>query len=583
MKLDDFRITLKQEMEVICQANGWKMDNEKLRGMAFEDWCFDFFADRYQIHDNKKADAILRNNDGGIDIIFESRDTQEVYIIQCKCPKLSSSDPISEESIKAFFANFALFKDQTYVVQRDGKNRRLYDLSIELNDWIERHFTIYFLYVSTGKVDDKSIAISNLYNKEFKKSNINIIFGVWGISELKDQYLQNKKIEETYPALVSLTLADGHFMEPKGELRNLTFAIRATELKRVALQHKDSLFNWNIRRYLSKKGEVNQSITRTIDEKPGLFYYFNNGISALCERFKFDSTSKNLNIEKLQIVNGAQTIGTIQRSTENRLTNVFVLVKLTEIPNSTKEKGVAAELIRTNNTQNKLNAPDFRSNDKIQLWIEQKFKDTKPKGELLQIDYGRKRPYPRSSAYKQVIKLQDLAKIRYAWLHDPRVAFADPAILTVMPEDGGLYAHAFGINGELVDLWTEDQFKDTLLAIHTFNFLSRELSEIESKNIEYKQISRLKYYALKLFKLYVDDIDPLDSENILTDLYLFGGKYSQFFTRAFKIISITLKQTYDEILNREEGTAFSLPRDSKVWELAKRRFADNLTLAKSLS
>jgi hypothetical protein len=57
---------------------------------------------------------------------------------------------------------------------------------------------------------------------------------------------------------------------------------------------------------------------------------------------------------------------------------------------------------------------------------------------------------------------------------------------------------------------------------------------------------------------------------------------SIFFERANKIIFRTLSQSYREILKRQEGTAFSLPRDSKVWELVKEKFEDNLSLLRDL-
>jgi hypothetical protein len=41
--------------------------------------------------------------------------------------------------------------------------------------------------------------------------------------------------------------------------------------------------------------------------------------------------------------------------------------------------------------------------------------------------------------------------------------------------------------------------------------------------------------------------------------------------------------TYREILKRQEGTAFSLPRDPEVWELVKEKFDDNLALLRDLA
>lgn len=80
--------------------------------------------------------------------------------------------------------------------------------------------------------------------------------------------------------------------------------------------------------------------------------------------------------------------------------------------------------------------------------------------------------------------------------------------------------------------------------------------------------------------MYVDQMLSAHPDTSLEELYAFGGKFKTFFDRAQKIIGLTLSQSYREILNREEGTAFSLPRDAKVWELVKRKFEDNLALVR---
>ena len=92
-----------------------------------------------------------------------------------------------------------------------------------------------------------------------------------------------------------------------------------------------------------------------------------------------------------------------------------------------------------------------------------------------------------------------------------------------------------------------------------------------------RQVTRLKYYGLKLFQMYIDQMLPSSGTN-LDDLYGFGARFNSFFERAKKIIGLTLSQSYKEILTREEGTAFSLPRDVKVWESVRRKFDENLAL-----
>jgi hypothetical protein len=579
MKIEEFKQSLRSSLQEACAHNNWNFDNAKQRGMAFEDWCFRLLSDRYPAADNEAEQCIVRGDDAGMDIFFESKETEEIYILQCKHPKIAASDPIPEHEIKSFFSNYELLRDNKYFKQRETKNPKILELAAEFEYWIKQGYLIHFIFVSTGVADQKVAALVEKFNGAKHKANVK--FDVWDISGLRDEYVSVQSIEEKYPDNVVLTLASGHFMQPDGSLSNLTFAIRGTALKELALEHKDSLFNWNIRRFLGRKGEVNAGLTETLSNHPEHFYYFNNGISALCEEFHFEPKSKKLQITKLQVVNGAQTVGAIRYANSEQLKNVLVLVKLTAVRHAHRETGIAASLIKTNNTQNTLRAPDFRSNDKIQLWLEQKFKSTKPRGELPQIAYGRKRPYPRSSAAQSVLKLQDLGKIRYAWYHDPRIPISDPAKLFLLPEEGGLYGFSFGSDGELVDIWSDDQFRMSLLAIHAFWKIESLLEELQA-NAELRQISRLKYYGLKLFKRYCDRVIVEDRVASFEDLFAFGGKFNSFFDRSMKVISRTLSRSYQDMLSKEEGTAFSLPRDPKVWAAIERRFEDNLSLIRDI-
>jgi hypothetical protein len=184
----------------------------------------------------------------------------------------------------------------------------------------------------------------------------------------------------------------------------------------------------------------------------------------------------------------------------------------------------------------------------------------------------------------QVLKLQDLGKIRYAWYDDPRIPIAQPARLFQLPEDNnGVYGFAFGSDGEMVEMWTDAQFWDCLLAIHTYNKIEEELQKLQDQHADLKQISRLRYYGLRLFKIYLDQMIGGMPVNEVSQLYQFGGKYNEFFDRAAKIICITLMQSYRDILKLNEGTAFSLPRDAKVWDLVRSKFEDNLALIRQVA
>lgn len=82
-------------------------------------------------------------------------------------------------------------------------------------------------------------------------------------------------------------------------------------------------------------------------------------------------------ISNLQIVNGAQTTGSIHaglKSAKDQLSQVFVQMKLTVVPPDRSEE-IVPKISEFANTQNKVNAADFFSNHPFHIRIEQFSRD----------------------------------------------------------------------------------------------------------------------------------------------------------------------------------------------------------------
>ena len=163
-------------------------------------------------------------------------------------------------------------------------------------------------------------------------------------------------LEENYPDEVRIKLSKGGFFDVKGPKSHITFVIQGTQLNEIFAQHQKSLFNWSIRKFLKYGSRINKRISETIVNSPETFYYLNNGISALCDNFWFNKNAGELIIKKLQILNGAQTIGAIGhinlQEHFSALSKTQVLVKLTAAKKASQEKELAGAIIRANNTHN---------------------------------------------------------------------------------------------------------------------------------------------------------------------------------------------------------------------------------------
>jgi hypothetical protein len=116
--------------------------------------------------------------------------------------------------------------------------------------------------------------------------------------------------------------------------------------------------------------EVNESIAKTLGTSPHNFWYFNNGITILCEALRKKPLGGNNNetgtfeCNGASVVNGAQTVGTIvdvSKASGTNLQNSRVLVRLVSLENC--PEGFAEEITRAANTQNRIERRDFAALD----------------------------------------------------------------------------------------------------------------------------------------------------------------------------------------------------------------------------
>lgn len=136
------------------------------------------------------------------------------------------------------------------------------------------------------------------------------------------------------------------------------------------------LLEANVRSFLQARAKTNKGIQKTLKEEPELFFPYNNGLSATAEGVTCVQAHDGLaitSISNLQIVNGAQTTGSIHaglKSSKEQLSQVFVQMKLTIVPEEMSE-GIVPKISEYANTQNKVNAADFFSNHPFHIRIEQ--------------------------------------------------------------------------------------------------------------------------------------------------------------------------------------------------------------------
>lgn len=158
-------------------------------------------------------------------------------------------------------------------------------------------------------------------------------------------------------------------------------------LHRTYKKHKVNIFSANVRDYLgsrSSDSNINNGIKTSAANTPSDFWAFNNGVTILVHDYNFNSQNKSLSFRGMSIVNGAQTTGALGSLQKSPSDNVIVQARFIKVKDGDAE--LIQNIIQYNNSQNKVEASDFRSTDKIQRRLKAEF-DNIPQAEY---DGGRR-------------------------------------------------------------------------------------------------------------------------------------------------------------------------------------------------
>lgn len=177
----------------------------------------------------------------------------------------------------------------------------------------------------------------------------------------------------------TLTLSGQATVEDMNFMRVLVGRVSVQEIGRLFDEYGDRLLERNIRRYLGlHHNRVNAAIHATLcdPDKSDKFYFYNNGITVVCEKFDYNAFQKSdykVQLRNMQVINGGQTCRTIQEtlkdSSSDRIgESAYVMIRIYQLPDTGKE--FVQDITYAANSQNPVDLRDLRSNDEAQKQLE---------------------------------------------------------------------------------------------------------------------------------------------------------------------------------------------------------------------
>lgn len=436
----------------------------------------------------------------------------------------------------------------------------LKNLLKDLRKQIDDYKPVKWLYASNnakhGNSDDDLVRTIKEQNYETLYPAVEL--EILAVEEMARLYLETKKVEASVPSQIKFSYpVDKGIFDSTGH-PYFVGLIKANVVIDWYKTHQESLFNENIRTLLTKN-RINSEMAETIEGSPNDFRHFNNGISAICEKLTVDVSKREIVATKFNVINGAQTLGTLHdKRHAAKIDDVEVLVRITEVGYASALSG---NITRYNNTQNVVAAPDFKSNDPIQLWLEQEFKKYRYPGNFQKIVYRRKRPYQRGKSNETMLNIVDFAKIRRAYKKSSAEQNSKPNDIWKLKSEGGCYEDIFPTSGSL----DPDSFVYFNFVFSIYTKLVEKL-DVEKKagGERRKALTRMALLGVEAFdhfwrenKTGFPKYDEIANGKLNSDV-VFNNFWYSFYTALEKI--------YDREINDGNTTPYTFVRSAKLTE-----------------
>lgn len=327
-----------------------------------------WFGENYlSLDPSETVERIIEDHHAeGVDAVLIDQTNFELLFIQAKTAKDldSAMKNLPENDIKQTLEGIRFLLKGDYKGKITPELENLIDEYHELDKTGDYKTKILFLALKRKPINNKFI---DHFKKDFPQIEVSFFDFDWFYNYYSDKYLTTKGRP---PKKITFEIVSNLLRKDKPH-KSLVFTCKGKELAKIYNDYSESIFQQNVRYSLGLRSKsINRQILETAKngERSENFWYFNNGITIVCNEIRESSNGKIITLKNAQIINGAQTTYALNEAyTNGELNeNVELLVKAIQ----TDDQDFIEKVTLYTNSQNAIKLRDLCSNDEIQVKIQ---------------------------------------------------------------------------------------------------------------------------------------------------------------------------------------------------------------------
>lgn len=324
--------------------------------------------------------------DKGVDAILIDERAKQVHLVQGKFHEslgeyseprekvlnfadLGNMPWQSKEVLAAFYSKLDALVQQKFEELVDRVRHKKYEL--------------HLYYVTTGRCS-KTICNEAIERMRQARGHVEIcIFNSEIVTTTFKDYLEG--VAPAVPKLSLRIASEGsiqtegaiHRFDSEKQIESWVFSMSAKDVGEMYKKAGIRLFARNVRGYLGQSNEINEAMAYTIKKEPHNFWYYNNGVTIVCDKAKREIQGGQdfLRVERPQVINGQQTTRTLYETSSNRGAVLVRVIKIPRNPGDDDEyDDLVSAIVRATNWQSAIKSSDLVSNDHIQVFLERELR-----------------------------------------------------------------------------------------------------------------------------------------------------------------------------------------------------------------